>query len=371
MISVYQRLLAVPFFFLFSSTLPLRAQDCDVNGVRDATEIASGASEDCNENGIPDACEFVPLVFGEIGERPVPRGGPQAMTSGDLDGDGLSDLVVSGWEDAEGTLSTLNIFFNRGGGAFTSALVIETSSLFALEAADLDSDGDLDLVTTNGDRLRIYPNDRVGEVGELGRLLEVSTPPGTEELLVADVDLDGRPDLVTLNPGEGNVRWHPNVGEGSLGEGAPVEKYWGDARSLDVSELAVPGSSLRSFAAGDFDGDGDTDLALAETRDETVVVLANTDGGASFSLLHSLPSIDGAMAALHAAGPRWRRPQGPRGCDAASERARLARRRRRVRGTLKAQVQRRLSGAFGCQCGRIPGPPDRRARGGGTASSRR
>ena len=281
-------------FTLVWTSSPLLSQDCNLNGLRDSTDIASGASEDCNANGIPDVCDFVPLVFADLGIRLASHAEPQAVTTADFDGDGLSDIAVGSSGDAEDTASTLAIFFSRGSGEFEPALVLETTSLLALESADLDADGDLDLVTANGDTLRLYPNGAGGEGDRFGPFFEVPTPPASARLFVADINLDARPDLITLNPTEGNVGWFANMGEGPLGEG-----FFGAVRSVEVPALAVPGSSVRSLAVADFDGDGDPDLAHAETREEPVAVLANTDG--NLALVHSVPSIDGAMKGLTAA----------------------------------------------------------------------
>ena len=49
-------------------SLPLLAQDCNLNGVDDAADIKAGVSEDCNANGVPDACDVVPLTFGTLGD---------------------------------------------------------------------------------------------------------------------------------------------------------------------------------------------------------------------------------------------------------------------------------------------------------------
>ena len=79
----------------------VRAQDCNRNGVDDATEIAAGEAFDCNDNGLPDGCENVPLEF-RLGDRAIEvERPPQAVASGDLNGDGVSDLLTGnrGGED--------------------------------------------------------------------------------------------------------------------------------------------------------------------------------------------------------------------------------------------------------------------------------
>ena len=150
------------------ASLQLHGQDCDVNDVADAVHIEPGTKNDCNSSGIPDICELVPLVFGEGGE-------PQAAIAGDLDGDGRSDLVVASAQGADG--STLSVFFGQATGDLAPGFTLETRAVTALEAIDLDADGNLDLVTAHGDVVRIHPGDAMGGFAEP---LEVATAPGTE-----------------------------------------------------------------------------------------------------------------------------------------------------------------------------------------------
>jgi hypothetical protein len=56
-------------FYILTNGVPIT--DCNGNGVSDACDIASGASQDSNANGIPDECEFPPCA-GDI--SPPPNG---------------------------------------------------------------------------------------------------------------------------------------------------------------------------------------------------------------------------------------------------------------------------------------------------------
>ena len=159
-------ILGALFLGLASRSPALLAQDCNLNGANDAGDIKAGVSEDCNGNGIPDVCEIVPLAFGTIGDRPDVGGDPQVVTSADLDGDGLRDVALGTWLDRRGSEARLSIFFNRGAGTFAPELAFETTELSAVEIADVDSDGDLDLVTQRGGGLDVYPNDGMGGFAE-------------------------------------------------------------------------------------------------------------------------------------------------------------------------------------------------------------
>ena len=58
------------------------AQDCNQNGVPDATDIANGTSGDCNSNGVPDDCEFGQVFLFEDydGGANLPPGVTQSST---------------------------------------------------------------------------------------------------------------------------------------------------------------------------------------------------------------------------------------------------------------------------------------------------
>ena len=72
---------------------------------------------------------------------------------------------------------------------------------------------------------------------------------GAYGLAAADVDQDGRVDLVVASNGDNTVSWYRNVGNGS----------W------EYREIYTDASFVLSVTTGDFDRDGDMDVASAWT----------------------------------------------------------------------------------------------------------
>lgn len=88
-------LIALMLFVL--RTAPAQAQDCNNNGIDDATDIAKGTSTDCQPDGIPDECGLLVTCEDLRGQRLVPAGAkrPDAVgESVDIDGD---RIIVGAW----------------------------------------------------------------------------------------------------------------------------------------------------------------------------------------------------------------------------------------------------------------------------------
>ncbi|MGI4823727.1 MAG: FG-GAP-like repeat-containing protein [Janthinobacterium lividum] len=144
-------------------------------------------------------------------------------------------------------------------------------------AADVDGDGDLDLLTDNTDRnsVGVYVNNGRGAFSS-GSEVAVGTRP--DALVVGDVDGDGDLDLLSAN-NSGTVSLRINNGQGSFGGG---------------QEIPV-GQTPYDLSLGDVDGDGDLDLLVANFSSSTVSVRRN-DGKGSFGGSQEVPVGSGPTA---------------------------------------------------------------------------
>ena len=174
--------------------------------------------------------------------------GTAALAAGDVDGDGDLDLVFG--NGGIGGRSPNYVLLNDGKGFFKTALgsLPKTSDpTTSLVLADLDGDGDLDLVAGNyWTQNRIYWNDGKGKFteGTARGLPQVSER--TTAMVAGDVDSDGDLDLVLAERDERN-RLYLNDGKGRFSDAT-------------ASRLPKDRDSSFSVALGDVDGDGDLDL---------------------------------------------------------------------------------------------------------------
>jgi len=194
---------------------------------------------------------------------------PGSVTVGDFNQDGLPDLAVVN-DDLPNNLS---VFFNAGRGRFRAPVTYsETYWPSSVVAADLNRDGVLDLAYANMGQgtVNVLLNTGEGAFGACQSYFETADAD-TGSIAVADFNRDGYPDIVAANdfvPGGVVVLF--NSGDGSFGTqvayltGAPV------------SEMGEFGGAV---AVGDFNGDGQPDIAAVNNFATNVGVLLNAGDG--------------------------------------------------------------------------------------------
>ncbi len=164
------------------------------------------------------------------------------MSWGDYDGDGDLDLAVS--HNSGGN----RLYTNNGDGTFTGAGQFGTGGFapatFALAWADFDDDGDLDMAVGNGGDNKLYVNNGDGTFTSNNRFGSLTTIT----MAWADFDLDGDLDLA--------------VGNGILGGNEQNFLYVNNANGTFTQRAEFGVNQTQTMAWGDFDSDGDPDLAV-------------------------------------------------------------------------------------------------------------
>jgi hypothetical protein len=188
---------------------------------------------------------------------------PAAIAAGDLNSDGLSDLVV-----VNAHANTLVILLGVGGGAFATAPSVTYSvGLFPSGVAlgDLNGDGRLDIVTAdqNSSSLSVFLNTGSGTALSFGARAIISTGTTSLPINVAlgDVNGDGHLDLVACSA-----------------HNAVVVVLNSGAGTFPSNSFSSYPTTYSAFIAvvGDLNGDGRLDIVATENLNNAVDVLLNT-----------------------------------------------------------------------------------------------
>jgi hypothetical protein len=234
---------------------------------------------------------------------------PSAVGVGDLNNDGQLDIIVTN----SGT-NNVGVLLGYGNGSFAAIMTYSTgqsSVPIAVIVKDLNNDTRLDIVVAN------YNSSSVGVLlgygnGTFSIVKIYSTGPGSTPFAVTigDFNNDGQFDIAVANSGTDSVGILLGYGNGTFGNqvlfssGRNSSPFWvtvGDFNSdnqLDIATAnwnnknvgillgygngtfaaimtysAGPGSAPRCISVGDFNNDNISDIAVANTGTNNVVVL--------------------------------------------------------------------------------------------------
>ena len=193
-------------------------------------------------------------------------GSVKAVQVLDIDGDGLSDLLLVNWEDR----NPFRFRLQQKGGTLGPEVYFPMPAIRSYAADNLETNSKTDIITIaqNSGRAQIStftrkPADPLSGTFRQGQLQVLplnKTEQAHRGLLWADVNGDGLPDLLVAQPDSGQIAIYLQKQDGTLASPKMFPTLAG------VADLAV----------GDWDGDGKQDIFML-SADEHQIGVAHLD----------------------------------------------------------------------------------------------
>ena len=264
----YTEVVGTPFDVVYNSSVAF----ADVEGDGDSDVLITG------EN---DSARIAKLYtndgtgsFTEVMGTPFDGVTVGSVAFSDVDGDGDNDVLITGTSNP-GRIAKL--YTNNGTGSFSEVMGTPFAgvSRSSIAFADVDGDGDSDVLITGdggavGEIAKLYTNDGMGSFTEVIDTFFVGV--SNSSIAFSDVDGDGDSDVLITGQQdffEGFAKLYTNDGTGSFAEvmGAPFDGVYNS-----------------SIAFSDVDSDGDSDvLIVGENDSERIAKLYTNDGAGSFA----------------------------------------------------------------------------------------
>jgi hypothetical protein len=247
------------------------------------------ATGDFNRDGkldfaVADIGDGAALVFLGNGDGTFPPpiaylgGGGEELQAADVNGDGILDLVtVNPGSNSGGGL--ISVELGIGDGTFDYPLtttITAQGSYFALGYFDADNIPDMAITHPVTGRIRVYHGNGDGTFTEIGLL---QSDIGASEIVSADMNGDGHPDLAVANY-NGSISVFLGNGDGSFAN--PL---------LEGTE-----AYLWFLAAADVNGDGHPDLLVSSSEGHVTTMMGKGDGTLVTSDVNPISQLPVALA---------------------------------------------------------------------------
>jgi hypothetical protein len=258
--------------------------DVDGDGATDVLSAAENGSGsiDWYENDGTSNPSFTTRNIGSLS-------GATSVYAADLDGDGDPDVIAGNWDNNE--TPKVVWYENKvdADGSFGPAQTILSTSgnesdQRDVHAADVDGDGDTDVLSAShqNDAINWYENDGSGNFTTHNITTSADDARG---VYTADVDGDGHTDVVSASSVDDKIAWYENDGASDP--------------SFTAHTITTDALSARGVYAADVDGDGHTDVLSASYDDNTVAwyengvtLVANDDAGEGYAPCNSTSNRD-------------------------------------------------------------------------------
>lgn len=170
------------------------------------------------------------------------------------------------WAGGQGMISLVDA------ASFPETITSDLESPACLGAADIDSDGDIDVVCAGFEADKLVWLEHIAPAEWIMHDVDTNLP-GCCATCVLDMNEDGFPDIINASEATGAISWYGNNGCGTA---------W------QKHTISAGGGNPFSLQGRDIDGDGDMDVVGALYGTARIVVWENSDGSGDTWILHNV-----------------------------------------------------------------------------------
>lgn len=210
-------------------------------------------------------------IFGPIQTRSVGSCGWYDIDAFDLDNDSYSEIILTEWLGCPGIpTSGRRIFIckNNGDGTFQSPnIVLADGQVGAIAGADLNNDGNIDLVIGQPYSIGVFLGTGTGSL--LPQINYLTDGKHPEDIIIDDFNNDGIPDIAasTFFDESGMSVWIGN-GDGTF------------MQAINYPNATVEGLlNVTGITSGDADNDGDNDIFVGNHSSNSISFYRNNGDG--------------------------------------------------------------------------------------------